>query len=354
MRVIIGIRAAGEREGAGFGEGVVAVEHDGVEVEGAAVGADGVLYVVVAEGGGELAGPAAAAVGRRSTAAVGVGVGGGESEWVVDEVGADEGVVDVGVGTLLFVDEAEEVACGFQVVSVVFCFFCRSGWWKWLSLTPFMSHLWNAAPSTSIEGHPQSARTVANLRGSAIADVRIMSHDGDNSIRSSLLIGQLDKANTWDRIGPGGDSSIDILGELAFRVIVPVAIVDFASGPYAGGSGPNRVRALDCTVDRPRIAPARDNCTVCTVGPRGVCDVDNSFIELCYGAEDDIAIISHEACLRIKPTDLLCAVRELHKASGQIRRGSLDLSSGADNEKKCYEKHYVDGFESNHDGQRIE
>jgi hypothetical protein len=112
LGVVVGVWAACEREGAGQGEGVVAVEHDAVEVEGAAVGENGVGAVVVAEGDGELTGPASAAVGGRGAAVIGVGVsGGGGAEGVVDEVGADEGVVDVGVGALLFVDEAEEVAC---------------------------------------------------------------------------------------------------------------------------------------------------------------------------------------------------------------------------------------------------
>lgn len=99
-----------QREGAGLGEGVVAVQHDTVEVEGAAVGGHGVGDVVVAEGDGELAGPAGAAVRGRRAAVVGVGEGRAGAEGVVDQVRADEGVVDVGVGSLLFVDQAEEVA----------------------------------------------------------------------------------------------------------------------------------------------------------------------------------------------------------------------------------------------------
>lgn len=103
--------AACERKGAGLGERVVAVEHDAVEVEGAAVSGDRVGDVVVAEGDGELAGPAGAVEGGWRAAVVGVGEGSGDSEGVVNEVGADKGVVDVGVGSLLLVDEAEDVAC---------------------------------------------------------------------------------------------------------------------------------------------------------------------------------------------------------------------------------------------------
>jgi len=112
LGVVVGVWAAGERKGARLSEGVVAVEHDAVEVEGAAVGENGVGAIVVAEGDSELAGPASAAVGGRGAAVVGVSVGsGGGAEGVVNEVGADEGIVDVGVGALLFVDEAEEVTC---------------------------------------------------------------------------------------------------------------------------------------------------------------------------------------------------------------------------------------------------
>jgi hypothetical protein len=84
LGVGVGVGAGGQGEGAGFGEGVVAVEHNAVEVEGGAVGGDGVVEVVVDEGGGELAGPAGAAVGGGRAAVVGVGEGGGGGEGVVD------------------------------------------------------------------------------------------------------------------------------------------------------------------------------------------------------------------------------------------------------------------------------
>ena len=73
-------------EGAGswLGEGVVREEHNAVEVKRAAVGGDWVLDIVVTEFGGEEAGVAAAWVVGRTAAAVGVGIGVGEVEGVVN------------------------------------------------------------------------------------------------------------------------------------------------------------------------------------------------------------------------------------------------------------------------------
>jgi hypothetical protein len=62
LGVIMHVRAACESESARLGEGVIAVQHDAVEVESAAIGGNVVADVVVAEGDGELAGPAGAAV----------------------------------------------------------------------------------------------------------------------------------------------------------------------------------------------------------------------------------------------------------------------------------------------------
>ena len=73
-------------EGAGswLGEGVIREEHDALEVKRAAVGGDGVLDIVIAEFGGKEAGVAAAWIVGRVAAAVGVGVGMGEVERVVN------------------------------------------------------------------------------------------------------------------------------------------------------------------------------------------------------------------------------------------------------------------------------
>jgi hypothetical protein len=83
LGIVVEIGAACKSESAGFGERVVAVEHDAVEVESTAVGEDRVRTVVVAEGDGELAGPAGAAIGGWGTAVVGIGKGSGDSEGVV-------------------------------------------------------------------------------------------------------------------------------------------------------------------------------------------------------------------------------------------------------------------------------
>lgn len=86
LRVVVHVGPVEQGQGAGLGEGVVAVQHDAVEIEGAAVRADGVLAVVVAEFGRELAGPAAAAVARSGAAALCVGLSGRQAEWIVGEV----------------------------------------------------------------------------------------------------------------------------------------------------------------------------------------------------------------------------------------------------------------------------
>jgi hypothetical protein len=100
----MGVRAAGEREGAWLGKGVITVKHNAVEVVGPAVGCHWVGEVVVTEGNSELASPAGAAVGGRSTAIVSISEGWGGAEGIVDEVGANKGIVDVGIRSLLFVD----------------------------------------------------------------------------------------------------------------------------------------------------------------------------------------------------------------------------------------------------------
>lgn len=117
MWVIVRIRALGQSGGAGLREGVIAVQHDAVEVEVSSIHAN-ILGVVVAELDDELARPAAAGIGGRCAAALGVGLCGCQAPWVVDQVRADERIFYQCIRTFLLVDQAQHVTCTVEIVSL--------------------------------------------------------------------------------------------------------------------------------------------------------------------------------------------------------------------------------------------
>ena len=115
------------------------------------------MAVVFTEFGGELAGPAAAAEGGRRAAALGISLCITQFKRVINEIRADEGVVGLGVGAFLLVDQSQEVAYGTKSVSIYDSKDSKG------SPTKFMGDFWDAASATSVQLHPQAVGSMADV-----------------------------------------------------------------------------------------------------------------------------------------------------------------------------------------------
>ena len=62
----------------------------------------------------------------------------------------------------------------------------------------------------------------------------------------------------------------------------------------------------------------------------GVGDVDESLVEFCYSAKDDVAIIYDQVTLSVEPSHLFRAIGEIDQTGGYVSWGVLDLGVSAD------------------------
>ena len=66
----------------------------------------------------------------------------------------------------------------------------------------------------------------------------------------------------------------------------------------------------------------------------GVGDVDESPVEFCYSAEDDIAVVDDQVALGIEPSHLFWAAREVDETGGYVGWRDLDLGVSAEEEEQ--------------------